>query len=34
MESSLVKENPLLLPFDVEKTIYDGFVTVQVTKMF
>ncbi|XP_016892727.1 E3 ubiquitin-protein ligase FANCL isoform X2 [Cynoglossus semilaevis] len=29
MESSLVKENPLLLPFDVEKTIYDGFVTVQ-----
>uniref|UniRef100_A0A667Y0V6 E3 ubiquitin-protein ligase FANCL n=1 Tax=Myripristis murdjan TaxID=586833 RepID=A0A667Y0V6_9TELE len=31
MESSLVKENPLLLPLNQEKTIYDGFITVQVT---
>ncbi|XP_071337576.1 E3 ubiquitin-protein ligase FANCL isoform X2 [Trachinotus anak] len=29
MESSLVKDNPLLLPLNQEKTVYDGFVTVQ-----
>ncbi|KAG7229915.1 hypothetical protein INR49_009633 [Caranx melampygus] len=29
MESSLVKDNPLLLPLNKEKTVYDGFVTVQ-----
>ncbi|XP_047459788.1 E3 ubiquitin-protein ligase FANCL isoform X2 [Mugil cephalus] len=29
MESSLVKDNPLLLPLNKEKTIYDGFITVQ-----
>uniref|UniRef100_UPI003AAA6045 E3 ubiquitin-protein ligase FANCL isoform X1 n=1 Tax=Centroberyx gerrardi TaxID=166262 RepID=UPI003AAA6045 len=29
MESSLVKENPLLLPLNKEKTVYDGFITVQ-----
>ncbi|KAG7999884.1 E3 ubiquitin-protein ligase FANCL [Nibea albiflora] len=29
MESSLVKENPLLLPLNNEKTVYDGFITVQ-----
>lgn len=31
MESTLVKDNPLLLPLNKEKTIYDGFITVQVT---
>lgn len=30
MESTLVKDNPLLLPLNKEKTIYDGFITVQV----
>uniref|UniRef100_A0A671W801 E3 ubiquitin-protein ligase FANCL n=1 Tax=Sparus aurata TaxID=8175 RepID=A0A671W801_SPAAU len=29
METSLVKDNPLLLPLNKEKTIYDGFITVQ-----
>ncbi|KAM3838130.1 E3 ubiquitin-protein ligase FANCL [Diretmus argenteus] len=29
MESSLVRENPLLLPLNKEKTAYDGFITVQ-----
>ncbi|XP_067384604.1 E3 ubiquitin-protein ligase FANCL [Channa argus] len=29
MESSLVNDNPLLLPLNKEKTVYDGFVTVQ-----
>uniref|UniRef100_A0A7N6BVI5 RING-type domain-containing protein n=1 Tax=Anabas testudineus TaxID=64144 RepID=A0A7N6BVI5_ANATE len=29
MESSLVKDNPLLLPLNKEKTVYDGFITVQ-----
>ncbi|TMS04726.1 E3 ubiquitin-protein ligase FANCL [Larimichthys crocea] len=29
MESSLVKENPLLLPLNKDKTVYDGFITVQ-----
>ncbi|XP_035518844.1 E3 ubiquitin-protein ligase FANCL [Morone saxatilis] len=27
--SSLVKDNPLLLPLNQEKTVYDGFITVQ-----
>lgn len=31
MESSLVKDNPLLLPLNKEKTVYDGFITVQVS---
>lgn len=31
MESALVKDNPLLLPLNKEKTIYDGFITVKVT---
>lgn len=26
----LVKDNPILLPLNVEKTVYDGFITVQV----
>uniref|UniRef100_A0A665TH20 E3 ubiquitin-protein ligase FANCL n=1 Tax=Echeneis naucrates TaxID=173247 RepID=A0A665TH20_ECHNA len=29
MESSLVKDNPLLLAINRQKTIYDGFITVQ-----
>uniref|UniRef100_A0A6Q2YIY7 RING-type domain-containing protein n=1 Tax=Esox lucius TaxID=8010 RepID=A0A6Q2YIY7_ESOLU len=29
MERLLVKESPLLLPLNKEKTIYDGFITVQ-----
>ncbi|GAA6221181.1 E3 ubiquitin-protein ligase FANCL [Lates japonicus] len=29
MEGSLVKDNPLLLPLNNEKTVYDGFVTVK-----
>ncbi|XP_063731412.1 E3 ubiquitin-protein ligase FANCL isoform X2 [Eleginops maclovinus] len=29
MESSFVKDNPLLLPLNKEKTVYDGFITVQ-----
>nr|XP_046257685.1 E3 ubiquitin-protein ligase FANCL isoform X2 [Scatophagus argus] len=29
MESSLVKDNPLLIPLNKEKTVYDGFITVQ-----
>ncbi|XP_052354520.1 E3 ubiquitin-protein ligase FANCL isoform X4 [Oncorhynchus keta] len=29
MESLLVKESPLLLPLNKEKTVYDGFITVQ-----
>ncbi|XP_069545954.1 E3 ubiquitin-protein ligase FANCL isoform X2 [Brachyistius frenatus] len=29
MEGSLVKDNPLLLPLNKEKTVYDGFITVQ-----
>ncbi|XP_035461594.1 E3 ubiquitin-protein ligase FANCL isoform X1 [Scophthalmus maximus] len=29
MDSSLVKDNPLLLPLNAERTVYDGFVTVQ-----
>ncbi|XP_029030779.1 E3 ubiquitin-protein ligase FANCL isoform X2 [Betta splendens] len=29
MEGSLVKDNPLLLPLNKEKTAYDGFITVQ-----
>ncbi|XP_046884661.1 E3 ubiquitin-protein ligase FANCL isoform X1 [Hypomesus transpacificus] len=29
MESLLVKDSPLLLPFNKDKTAYDGFVTVQ-----
>ncbi|XP_061914871.1 E3 ubiquitin-protein ligase FANCL [Entelurus aequoreus] len=29
MASELVKDNPLLLPLNVEKTVYDGFITVQ-----
>lgn len=28
--SSLVKENPLLVPLNKDKTVYDGFITVQV----
>lgn len=26
-------ENPLLLPLNKEKTMYDGFITVQVCKL-
>uniref|UniRef100_A0A8C6WHP6 FA complementation group L n=1 Tax=Neogobius melanostomus TaxID=47308 RepID=A0A8C6WHP6_9GOBI len=29
MDSLLVKENPLLLPMNKERTVYDGFITVQ-----
>nr|XP_057919607.1 E3 ubiquitin-protein ligase FANCL [Doryrhamphus excisus] len=29
MPSVMVKDNPLLLPLNVEKTVYDGFITVQ-----
>ncbi|XP_029963032.1 E3 ubiquitin-protein ligase FANCL isoform X2 [Salarias fasciatus] len=29
MESSLIQDNPLLLPVNKEKTVYDGFITVQ-----
>ncbi|KAI3362893.1 hypothetical protein L3Q82_001669 [Scortum barcoo] len=29
MESSLVRDNPLILPLNKEKTVYDGFITVQ-----
>lgn len=32
MESVFVKDNPLLLPLNKEKTIYDGFITVQVNE--
>uniref|UniRef100_H3D7A7 E3 ubiquitin-protein ligase FANCL n=1 Tax=Tetraodon nigroviridis TaxID=99883 RepID=H3D7A7_TETNG len=28
-ETSLIKDNPLLLPLNKEKTVYDGFITVQ-----
>ena len=31
--SSLVDESPILLPLNKDKTIYDGFVTVQVTTL-
>ncbi|KAM4615454.1 E3 ubiquitin-protein ligase FANCL isoform 3-T5 [Polymixia lowei] len=31
MESSLIKENPLLLPLNKDRTVYDGFITVQET---
>uniref|UniRef100_A0A3B4A3D2 E3 ubiquitin-protein ligase FANCL n=1 Tax=Periophthalmus magnuspinnatus TaxID=409849 RepID=A0A3B4A3D2_9GOBI len=30
MDSLLVKDNPLLLPMNKERTVYDGFITVQV----
>ncbi|XP_023133024.1 E3 ubiquitin-protein ligase FANCL isoform X3 [Amphiprion ocellaris] len=29
MENSLVKDNPLFLPLNKDKTVYDGFITVQ-----
>ncbi|XP_056903101.1 E3 ubiquitin-protein ligase FANCL isoform X3 [Takifugu flavidus] len=29
MEASMIKDNPVLLPLNKEKTIYDGFITVQ-----
>ncbi|KAM8858546.1 E3 ubiquitin-protein ligase FANCL isoform 2-T3 [Spinachia spinachia] len=29
MENALLKDNPLLLPFNKNKTLYDGFITVQ-----
>ncbi|MED6281839.1 hypothetical protein CHARACLAT_026006 [Characodon lateralis] len=29
MESLLIRDNPLLLPLNKEKTVYDGFITVQ-----
>ncbi|XP_030603744.1 E3 ubiquitin-protein ligase FANCL isoform X1 [Archocentrus centrarchus] len=29
MEKSLVNDNPLLLPFNRQQTVYDGFITVQ-----
>ncbi|XP_056291106.1 E3 ubiquitin-protein ligase FANCL isoform X1 [Pseudoliparis swirei] len=29
MESVLVRDNPLLLPLNKERTVYDGFITVQ-----
>uniref|UniRef100_A0A3P8SFZ8 FA complementation group L n=1 Tax=Amphiprion percula TaxID=161767 RepID=A0A3P8SFZ8_AMPPE len=33
MENSLVKDNPLFLPLNKDKTVYDGFITVQVTSL-
>lgn len=30
MDRQIMTENPLLLPLNKEKTIYDGFITVQV----
>uniref|UniRef100_A0AAY4E5L9 RING-type domain-containing protein n=1 Tax=Denticeps clupeoides TaxID=299321 RepID=A0AAY4E5L9_9TELE len=30
METLLMKESPLLLPLNKQKTVYDGFITVQV----
>ncbi|XP_077351662.1 E3 ubiquitin-protein ligase FANCL isoform X2 [Festucalex cinctus] len=29
MASVMVKDNPILLPLNMEKTVYDGFITVQ-----
>lgn len=31
MESLLVRDNPLLLALNKEKTVYDGFITAQVS---
>lgn len=31
-EASLIKDNPLLLPLNKEKTVYDGFITVQASQ--
>lgn len=31
-ETSFIKDNPLLLPLNKEKTVYDGFITVQVSQ--
>ncbi|TWW78488.1 E3 ubiquitin-protein ligase FANCL [Takifugu flavidus] len=31
MEASMIKDNPVLLPLNKEKTIYDGFITVQAS---
>lgn len=31
-EASLIKDNPILLPLNKEKTVYDGFITVQASQ--
>lgn len=31
MEASLIKDNPVLLPLNKEKTVYSGFITVQAS---
>lgn len=31
MEASLIKDNPVLLPLNKEKTVYGGFITVQAS---
>lgn len=31
-ETSLIKDNPVLLPLNKEKTVYDGFITAQASK--
>lgn len=33
MDRQIMTENPLLLPLNKEKTVYDGFITVQVCKL-
>lgn len=30
-EISFIRDNPLLLPMNKKKTVYDGFITVQVS---
>lgn len=31
-ETLFIKDNPLLLPLNKEKTVYDGFITVQASQ--
>lgn len=31
-EMSFIRDNPLLLPMNKKKTVYDGFITVQVSQ--
>lgn len=31
MEASMIRDNPVLLPLNKEKTVYDGFITVQAS---
>lgn len=31
-ETSFIKDNPLLLPLNKEKTVYGGFITVQASQ--